>query len=145
MSQRIQKGELKMKRIIAILLVAFMVLGSVFALSNSQKIYRVDSKEYEEITYLYIMTGHALPSTTGPWSEGELKAMLDKIDVSLLSGGAKDIYDSLYETLNGEKAETCEDFSMKWSFDLNLETYTHTNTTDGEFIGKFNWNYDELD
>lgn len=39
MSQRIQKGELKMKRIIAILLVAFMVLGSVFALSNSQKIY----------------------------------------------------------------------------------------------------------
>lgn len=55
-----------MKRIVAVFLLFLMVLTSVFALSNSQKIYRVDSKEYEEIKYLYILTGHALPSTTGP-------------------------------------------------------------------------------
>ena len=66
-----------MKRIVAVFLLFLMVLTSVFALSNSQKIYRVDSKEYEEIKYLYILTGHALPSTTGPWSEGELKDLLD--------------------------------------------------------------------
>ena len=95
-----------MKRIVAVFLLFLMVLTSVFALSNSQKIYRVDSKEYEEIKYLYILTGHALPSTTGPWSEGELKAMLDKIDFSTLSDGAKGIYESLSKTLSSEKEET---------------------------------------
>ncbi len=133
-----------MKRIVAVFLLFLMVLTSVFALSNSQKIYRVDSKEYEEIKYLYILTGHALPSTTGPWSEGELKDMLDKIDVSTLSGGAKGIYESLSKTLSGEKEETCNDFSMKWGFDAYIETYTHTNTENGEFIGRFNWNYSVL-
>ena len=43
-----------MKRIVAVFLLVLMALTSVFALSNSQKIYRVDSKEYEEIKYLYI-------------------------------------------------------------------------------------------
>lgn len=133
-----------MKRIVAVFLLVLMALTSVFALSNSQKIYRVDSKEYEEIKYLYILTGHALPSTTGPWSEGELKAMLDKIDVSTLSDGAKGIYESLSKTLSREKEETCNDFSMKWGFDAYIETYTHTNTEDDEFIGRFNWNYSVL-
>lgn len=136
----IKKGVI-MKKIVAVFLLVLVVLTSVSALSNSQKIYRVDSKEYEEIKYLYILTGHALPSTTGPWSEGELKLMLEKIDASLLSGGAEDIYESLSKTLSGEKEETCDDFSMKWGFDTYVETYTHTNTEDEEFIGHFNWNY----
>ena len=38
-----------MKRIVAVFLLFLMVLTSVFALSNSQKIYRVDSKEYEDM------------------------------------------------------------------------------------------------
>ena len=134
-----------MKRIVAVLFLVLVVLTSVLALSNSQKIYRVDSKEYEEIKFLYILTGHALPSTTGPWSEGELKLMLEKIDVTLLSGGARDIYESLSRTLCGEKEETCDDFSAKWGFDAYVETYTHTNTEDDEFIGRFNWNYSVLD
>ena len=131
-----------MKKAIVMLLVAALALTSVFALSNEQKIYGVDSKEYEELQYLYILTGRALPSTTGPWSENELCNMLDKIDSSLLKGGAKDIYDNLETVLGAEKKDACDDFSMKWGLDTYLETYTHTNTTNEEFIGRFNWNYD---
>lgn len=130
-----------MKKVSIILIFVLLAVFSLSAVSNGQKIYPVDSKEYEDIRYLYLITGHALPSTTGPWSEDELLRMAEKIDPALIPSGAVSVYDDLLVRLNPEKAETCPDFSMKWGFDAYLETYTHTNTGDERFIGRYNWNY----
>ncbi|MDY5932171.1 MAG: hypothetical protein SPJ34_09125, partial [Candidatus Ornithospirochaeta sp.] len=70
--------------------------------------------------------------------------MLAKIDRSSLSGSAADLYDNLDSVLNQERKELCEGFAIKWGFDADLETYTHTNTADDQFIGRFNWNYSIL-
>ena len=56
---------MRTRRIIVVLAVIAISITSLFAGSaNRQKIYRVDSSEYEDLKYLYIMTGHSLPSTT---------------------------------------------------------------------------------
>ena len=59
------------------------------------------------------MTGHSLPSTTGPWSEDELARMLAKIDRSSLTGSAAALYDNLDSVLNQERKELCEGFAIK--------------------------------
>ena len=56
-----------MKRIVAVAMVLLVVFSSAFAVNN-QKIYSVDTEIYKTISQIYVMTGHALPSTTGPWS-----------------------------------------------------------------------------
>ncbi|MCF0237318.1 MAG: hypothetical protein HUK24_01860, partial [Sphaerochaetaceae bacterium] len=77
----------------------------------------------------------ALPSTTGPWSEAELSAMLTKIDPSKLDSSMKALYDELDNTLNGTETMAGQDKGIKseFSFDLNLEMYLHTNTDTSVF------------
>ena len=105
---------MRTRRIIVVLAVIAISITSLFAGSaNRQKIYRVDSSEYEDLKYLYIMTGHSLPSTTGPWSEDELSRMLAKIDRSSLTGSAAALYDNLDSVLNQERKELCEGFAIK--------------------------------
>ncbi|MDY5932170.1 MAG: hypothetical protein SPJ34_09120 [Candidatus Ornithospirochaeta sp.] len=53
------------RRIIMVIAIIAVSISLLFAGSdNRQNIYRVDSPEYEDLKYLYIMTGHSLPSTT---------------------------------------------------------------------------------
>ena len=87
-----------MKKGLLTVLLLVLLCFAVFA--ANQKIYRTDSQEYENIKLLYIATGHALPSTTGPWSNAELLGMISKIDRSSLTGAWVDIYDSVMESLN---------------------------------------------
>ena len=59
-----------------ILLLVLLSLSSVFAGSNGVKAVEVDSDIWNAVKSLYSTQGHALPSTTGPWSENEIKLML---------------------------------------------------------------------
>lgn len=123
----------------------FCIVGSMtFAtdgFDSRQKIYSVDSDLYEAMTCLYIMQGHALPSTTGPWSADELDRMLAKIDRDTLPDGALATYDYVVEQLAIVPPHPSESIGMKWGFEAALETYTHTNTDSELFQGRFNWNY----
>lgn len=135
-------------RISKVMIVSFIccILASamLFAsdgFSNRQKIYRTDSDLYEALTYLYILQGHALPSTTGPWSADELDRMLAKIDRDLLPEGALPTYDYVASQLGIVPNRPSEGIGLKWGFEAALETYTHTNTDSELFRGRFNWNY----
>ncbi|MFA6689334.1 MAG: hypothetical protein WCS18_07655, partial [Sphaerochaetaceae bacterium] len=123
----------------------FCIVGSMtFAtdgFDSRQKIYSVDSDLYEAMTCLYIMQGHALPSTTGPWSADELDRMLAKIDRDLLPEGALPTYDYVASQLGIVPNRPSEGIGLKWGFEAALETYTHTNTDSELFRGRFNWNY----
>ncbi|MBQ2528317.1 MAG: hypothetical protein II544_06155, partial [Spirochaetales bacterium] len=85
-----------MKRITVIALIALFCVGFAFAETNNmQKIFPTTSDEYKAISYLYLIQGHSLPSTTGPWSADELAKMLEVLDFNALNDVQKDLYVSV--------------------------------------------------
>ncbi|MGI6466236.1 MAG: hypothetical protein ACOXZZ_01365 [Sphaerochaetaceae bacterium] len=99
-----------MKKVLIIVLSVLLFLSPLFS-QNLQKIHPVNSEVYEIITYLYIESGLALPSTSGPYSADELLKMLDKIDRSSFSGYPLKLYDEVESILHKE-AKPFE-FSLK--------------------------------
>ena len=103
----------------------------------SKKIYPVDSEIYEALTYLYIHSGYALPSTAGPWSGAELLELQSRIDRSKLSPPFIDYYDFVTDELSeGDKP-------FKFGLDLAIEGYYHLDTDN--FVNETDWirGYDE--
>ena len=88
-----------MKRILSVVLVTVLVLSSAFS-ANNQKIYSVDTEIYRTICQIYILTGHSVPSTTGPWSGDELLKMYERIDRSTVPDFMLSKYDEALEELN---------------------------------------------
>jgi len=133
-----------MKKVICLLLCVILCLSVVSANDNQQKIYETTSEVYQAIRTLYIATGHALPSTTGPWSGAELSLMAAKIDPSSLSGGLKTTYDYVSSQLGLEPKKLAEGVSMKLGLEVNIEGYYHTNT-EAAFQGRSNMIYGMMD
>ena len=133
------------------MLVAVLLSQNLFA--AQQKIYSVDSPEYETICDLYLATGHALPSSTGPWSESELSLMLDAINPDNLPPVLAHSYEWLQSRLKRNLPIQTNPFSLGFSADADIEFYIHTNV-DGTtrtdindieektFVGRENWAYD---
>ncbi|MFA6821488.1 MAG: hypothetical protein WCR26_04760 [Sphaerochaetaceae bacterium] len=113
-----------MKRLALFLLIGVMLSSLLFSVSNTQKIYPIESEIYQAISYLYISRGYALPSTSGPWSVDELLKMLNKIDEEKLNRDEKTIYQFALSKLQPE--------SKVFGFDLDaaIEGYVHTNKED---------------
>lgn len=89
-----------MKKILACILV-LMISLSLFASSDAgQKIYSVDSEIYEDIKILSVVTGHALPSGTGPWSGNELSVMLNRINEEEVPSEMRGLYESAKSALS---------------------------------------------
>ena len=89
-----------MKKIVSILILLCLTLNLTFAEVNDQKIYSVDSDVYKDIVKLYLVTGHAMPSTTGPWSGDELANMVNKLEASEIPSYLTSTYESVVEELN---------------------------------------------
>lgn len=113
-----------MKRITCILLALFLAL-SLSAAANSQKIYSVDSSIYRNISTLYIVTGHAMPSTTGPWSSDELEKMVDALDSNTIPEKYAALYDDIVSELHEGEGITFEGGAMDLDGILNLDLYSH--------------------
>jgi hypothetical protein len=88
---------------------------------NLQQIVPIDSEIYQAIKALYIAQGLALPSTAGPWSKDELLAMLDRLDVSRLSGSSLNSYDFVLDNVKPS------DKAFKFKGDATLQMFAHTN------------------
>ena len=117
-----------MKKLLVALAVAVLLTASLFAYSNQQKIYSVDSGVYKAMETLYILAGKALPSSSGPWSEAELQKMLAKIDKASLSDAAQNYYDYVEGLITSEpNRQYADNFAMEFGLDLDLELYFHTN------------------
>ncbi len=124
-----------MRRLLVFLLVIFTIVS--LPAVNKQKIYPVDSEIYEALTYLYIHSGYALPSTAGPWSGAELLELQSRIDRSKLSPPFIDYYDFVTDELSeGDKP-------FKFGLDLAIEGYYHLDTDN--FVNETDWirGYDE--
>lgn len=126
-----------MKKFLAFMLVVLASATLLFAI-NEQRIISVDSSLYKEIETLYILQGKALPSSSGPWSEGEMRGMLSLLDREALGVNGKALYDKVLEELNVKPTLTYSDnISLDFGLELNGEGYFHTNTED--FIDEDDW------
>lgn len=94
----------------------------------------MNSPVFASLTELYLRTGKALPSTTGPWSESEISSMLESIDRDNLEDEYKEIYDYIVSEISHK--ENVFKFGLKAS----LEAYIHTDEVN--FVGRENWGRD---
>lgn len=114
------------------LLTLILIISSLLyagALDNRQKIYAVDSEVYEAMTYLYLMEGLALPSTTGPWSAAELDLMLSRVNKDRLhSESASRLYSFIEKELSEKPMVNPHDmFSFSIPAELNVQGFAHAN------------------
>ena len=119
-----------MKKILSVVLFLFLALSVVTAATNSQTIYSVDSAVYQKIAKLYLATGHALPSTTGPWSGDELLKMVDKLDENSIPSYLASEYEDVKAELSGDASISYDGGAMEFDGFLNLDIYAHTYTGD---------------
>ena len=126
-----KRRGIPMKRIVAVAMVLLVVFSSAFAVNN-QKIYSVDTEIYTTISQIYVMTGHALPSTTGPWSGDELLKMYEVIDRSEVPGIMLAKYDAALKELAPGSQIVFKGGSMEFSGTLEGEVYFHTYDVQGE-------------
>ena len=142
-----------MRRILILLLIIFVVTQA-FA-SVPQKIHPVDSPLYRIITDIYLMTGHSMPSSTGPWSSAELGAMIDRIPEAEVPDYLKDSYVKVKSELNKELRRAFGSMSLQFSGSTSVELFAHTNTdgltrtdingvTEKLFTGRESWAYDTI-
>ena len=117
---------------------------------NKQKIYSTDSEVYRAIKMLYISTGLALPSTSGPWSAAELSLMLSRIDTDSLNPSESRLYEAAENIIHEEpRFIPNEMVGFGLSGDISADLHIHTNKTDftepeeyamknGMFYGDYN-------
>ena len=141
-------------RKVLLLLILSVVSFQLFA-AVSQKIFPVDSPVYQEIKDIYLATGHAMPSPTGPWSEAELSAMIDRIPLSEVPDYLKDSYNHIRAELDKNLNRDFDFMSLQFSASTTAELYAHTNTdgqtrtdkngvTEKVFTGRDNWSFDTV-
>lgn len=139
-------------RKVLLLLILFIASLQAFA-AVSQKIFPVDSPVYQEIKDIYLATGHAMPSPTGPWSAAELSAMIDRIPFAEVPDYLKDSYSHVIAELGKNLSRDFDFMSLQFSANTNVELYAHTNTdgqvrtdkngvTEKVFTGRNAWSHD---
>lgn len=114
-----------MRKTIAVVLVILLAVSAVFA-ANNQKIYSVDTELYKTISQIYILTGHAQPSGTGPWSCDELLKMYEAIDRSQVPDYMLQRYDAALEELGASPKIEFKGGALQFTGTLNTEIYFHT-------------------
>ena len=114
-----------MRRFSTLLIVLLISLSAVFAV-NSQKIYSVDTDIYRTISQIYVLTGHALPSSAGPWSADEFISMYEAIDRSDVPDFMQGRYDEALAELTSEPANSFKGGGLEFSGTINTELYVHT-------------------
>lgn len=128
------KQGLFMKKTIIILLISALLAFSLSAYSNGERIISVDSPAWKAMENLYIISGHSLPSSSGPWSEDEMTLMLERIDYPSLNEAGRLLYDYIYGiVVSSPKREYSDNLALSFGLETNLEGYLHTdreNTVD---------------
>lgn len=128
-----------MKKVFVLILSVLMLSASVFATAgesdNYQKIYSVSDPVFGYIRDLYIIEGYALPSTTGPWSGGELALMLSVFEDKNLEGTSKNLYEAASQILDSDAAKP----SFKAGLEVDEELYLNTSSSSPFFLDRDNW------
>jgi hypothetical protein len=126
-------------------LVLLVYLGGVVSFANGQqnlqRSYPLRSPEYETLRTLYVEQGIALPFSSGPFSEAEIRHALDRLDVTALSDAGTDAFYWLGDRLRRDPVYEEEDgrFAFDIGAEFSIESYLHTDR-DNRY-----WEYDWRD
>ena len=115
-------------RLLGVLTLFWGALAFLGAQDNFQKTYPLRSPEYEAVRTLYIEQGIALPFSSGPFSEAELRHALGRLDVSALSSAGRVTFDWVRDRLGRDPDYSEESGRFQFSVDpeISLESYVHT-------------------
>ncbi len=131
---------------VILLIISFAISPNLFAADNSQYIIAVDDDNniMEIMQTLYIDSGMALPSSSGPWSVAELQLMLDQVKVEKLNTKSFEQYKFLKNLLSSYVRDVDSDVSLSFSPEISYESYSHINTD--YFTTRDSWNrgWDEM-
>jgi hypothetical protein len=100
---------------------------------NQQKQYALRSAEYEALRTLYIAQGRALPFSSGPFSEAEIRLAMDRLDTRVMSAAGRRQFDWLRERIAAESGAgdpAYQEEDGRFAFDIgaefSVESYLHT-------------------
>lgn len=127
--------------LIFIFVLGFIIPNSDVYAVNQQRIFPASSKIARAIWGLSIAQGSFAPSSSGPWSEAELRLCMEGIERSKLSGNWQKLFDSTKEKLAGNSRKPAEapGFSGSASLSVAFEGYAHSNIND--FTEEKDWQW----
>lgn len=101
---------------------------SVAAQENSQRVFALRSPEYEALRTLYLEAGRALPFSSGPFSEAEIRLALSRLDEQVLSDAATETREWLLEQLSPPILYSEEQGRLRIDgrAEFSVESYLHT-------------------
>ncbi len=129
---------MKIKKIY--LFIILCVLSNIIiAASNKQYIVPANDEDglIDAISSLYIKSNYALPSMSAPYSIAELELMLQQINSNNLDKIGRDTYNYVRNKLDSYTFEVSEGVDIDMPIDINIETYSHSNTID--YIERDTW------
>ncbi|OJF76213.1 MAG: hypothetical protein BKP49_08710 [Treponema sp. CETP13] len=118
----------------------FLAVLPAKSFENEQKIYSSSDDVYSDIEILYIASGISLPSSSGPWSSGELRDMVELIDIKNLSGSMRALYRSICDQLY-EEQEIIREETLAFSSDIIFAPEVYAQTNSDDFDSESDWNY----
>lgn len=115
-----------MKKTFLILTTLLLLGATLFAVSPN--IIPLSSSLYENLDTLYSLLAMAYPSGARPWSEGEAKEIINRINVNQLSEEELSLYNAIIDELDFYSLKWEKNgFSASGTLSLNPEFYLHTN------------------
>jgi len=139
---------IKCGKLFVVILALFCFFSTLTAntFENEQKIYSSSDDEYSNIELLYIACGVSLPSSSGPWSSGELRDMLELVDTEKLSNVLLVLYRSISAELYKEpdviKEET---LGLSGKIIFQPQVYAQTNSDDFDKESDWYYGYEDRD
>lgn len=125
---------------LVLLIISFAMANNLYGADNSQYILAVDDDNniMNIMQTLYIDSGIALPSSSGPWSVAELNLMLNQVKINKLNNKSLEQYDFLKDLLFSYTRDVDNDIDFTFSPEITYEAYSHINTD--YFTTRDSWN-----
>lgn len=110
----------RLYRKIMVLLLFLTVSSSVF--SASLRVFDMDHPVYDDMDALYLVEGKAVPLGIRPWSEIDVKHLLEWIEINTEEGRA------IADRIRSYLLDETKDFNWKFSINLTPSMYAHSNS-----------------
>ncbi len=125
-----------MRRVTAALLFLFLTVLPLCAVTAGGKVFVLSDPIYGMMDSLFVSCGHALPSSSRPWTASEAASELSKLDGVALDAGQAELRRRIEEMIGEEDREY-----IAVAAEFSPEMYIHTNTayaTDEMWYYSFN-------
>ena len=106
-----------MRRVLTALLVLFLIVLPLCAGTAGGKVFVLSDPIYGMMDSLFLSCGHALPSSSRPWTAAEAASELSKLDGVVLDAGQTELRRRIEEMIGEEETllleQACDEESVK--------------------------------